>query len=86
MSGSKIFKKQQMDGMVMRDCTAAHAKFENVNLADCAFSNVNLKGAKFHDVNLSGVTIDDANIDGLTIFGHDIAALIRAEMKRTQPE
>jgi hypothetical protein len=66
-----------MDGVVVRDCSAAGATFDDINLAGSSFVNVNLHGATFTDVNLSGVRIEDANIAGLSIFGHDIAALIR---------
>ena len=62
--------------------TLANATFDDVDMSDCAFTNVNLQRAKFTDVNLSGVVIDDANIAGLTILGHDIQALIDAELAR----
>jgi hypothetical protein len=42
--------------------------------------------AKFANVDLSAVAIDDANIDGLKIFGHDIQALIRAELRRSKSD
>lgn len=72
------------------DCSMARSKYEDINLSDSVFSKVDLRRAKLTNVNLAGVLIEDANIDGLTIFGHDVQALIRAEIARksasTKPE
>jgi len=79
---SPRFEKKRLDGAVFHDVSLANAAFKNVNLSQSSFSDVSLKGARLTNVNLYDVTITNANIDGLTIFGHDIQALIRAELKR----
>ncbi len=61
---------------------ATPPQFESQSLNGAAFSNANLQGCVFTDVNLTDVSIDNAKIDGLTIFGHDIRALIQAEIAR----
>jgi uncharacterized protein YjbI with pentapeptide repeats len=82
MSENKQFEHQRMDEAEFRDISMARAVFDDVNLSGAVFANVSLAGAKFSDVNMKGVVIEDANIEGLTIFGHDILALIKAELAR----
>ena len=82
MSEQKRFEDQDLRKVVFKDCRMAGAGFDDVDLSETVFSNANLHGARFTNVNLTGVEIEDANIDGLKIFGHDIHALIRAELAR----
>jgi len=76
------FEKRSFGEISFHDCAMGGGRFDDVDLSQARFTNVNLRGARFVDVDLSGVAIDDANIDGLTILGHDIQALIRAEIAR----
>jgi len=76
------FEHMSMDGTTFADCSMAKTTFDDVKLADSEFKNVDLRRVRFEDVNLAGVTITNANIDGLTILGHDVQALIRAEISR----
>ncbi len=76
------FEGRRLEGAVFKDCALAGARFEDADLGGAVFANASLKGARLSNVNLAGVAIEDANIDGLTIFGHDIQALIRAELAR----
>ena len=79
---SARFENENLEACVFRDCALARSTFTDVNLSGAVFSNATLRQARFTNVDLSGVTIDDANIEGLTIFGHDIQALIRAQIAR----
>lgn len=85
-SVSARFERRDLKGTVFKDCNLAGARFDDVDLSGAVVDNVNLRGATFADVNLSGVRVENANIDGLTIFGHDIQALIRAELARRRSE
>ena len=76
------FEHMSMDGTTFADCSMAKTTFDDVKLSDSEFKNVDLRRVRFEDVNLAGVTITNANIDGLTILGHDVQALIRAEVSR----
>ena len=76
------FENRRLEGAVFKDCGLARARFEEADLSGAVFANTSLKGARLENVSLAGVSIDNANIDGLTIFGHDIQALIRAELAR----
>ena len=76
------FERQRLAKAQFHDCAMACASFDDIDLSAAAFTNVNLAGTTLHNINLQGVTITDANITGLTIAGHDIQALIRAEIAR----
>jgi catechol 2,3-dioxygenase-like lactoylglutathione lyase family enzyme len=81
-SDRPAFENQNLKGAHFKDCALAGARFEDADFSGAVFSNASLKGARLENVSLAGVSIDNANIDGLTIFGHDIQALIRAELAR----
>ena len=82
MNADSKFVSKMIDGTTFEDCSMKRCRFDNVDLSICTFEDANLARAKFNDVNMSGVAITNANIDGLTIFGHDIRALIEAEVAR----
>jgi uncharacterized protein YjbI with pentapeptide repeats len=84
MDEQSRFEGQDMRNGVFKDCRLAGASLDDVDLSDSVFSNSNLRRARFTNINLAELEIDDANIDGLKIFGHDIQALIRAELARKQ--
>ena len=77
------FEDRAIDGASFRNCSMARSRFDDVRLSASHFTDVDLRDARLDDVNLAGVSITNANIEGLTIFGHDIRALIRAEIART---
>lgn len=77
-----LFEGQVLEEAIFRDCAMARTRFEDVDLGGALFSNVRLARARLENIDLSGAIIDHANIDGLTIFGHDVQALIRAEIAR----
>jgi uncharacterized protein YjbI with pentapeptide repeats len=73
---------RSIDDASFHDCSMVRSRFDDVNLSGSIFTDVNLRGATLDNVNLTGVSVTDANIEGLTIFGHDIQALLRAEITR----
>ena len=48
----------------MRNATAAHSRFDDVNLSNTGFRNVNLSASTFEQVMLSNARIEDANVSG----------------------
>ena len=75
-------EERKIDDAVFQNCSMRRSQFQDVDLSGAVFTDVNLRAARFNNINLAGVVVTDANIDGLVIHGHDILALIKAEIAR----
>ncbi len=73
---------QNLDGVIVPPLHARRRDVRRLHPGRHGLHERHAGGSRLSDVNLRGVTIDDANIAGRTIFGHDIQALIRAELAR----